>query len=70
MGCNLLPVLPLAARTDEDCHENRRVAPPSELARRWDLEDGNKDDIGCFIASDDVVDSSAATGGGVVESGW
>ena len=48
---------------------NRRVAPPSELARRCDL-DADEDDnasLGFIIASDDVVDKSA---GGVVGGWW
>lgn len=62
MGCNLL--LPPIR---DDWNENRRVAPPSELARRWDLDTDDDDASFTFIVSDDVVDKS---GGGVVGDWW
>ena len=42
------------------------MAPPSELARRCDLDTDEDDASFTFIASEDVVDKS---GGGVV-GGW
>lgn len=64
MGCNLL-LTPVR----DDWNENRRDAPPSELARRCDLDTDDDDDDASFnfIASEDVVVKS---GGGVVGGWW